>query len=283
MRVLRPHRPGLLVSLCVALVAGVLLQMHTAHSQGPAKVLKPTSGGELVLLPAGTFSMGDAKGRKDEAVHTVTIGALYMDRYLVTQEQYEKVMGFNPSKNKGKKNPVEQIRWFDAILFCNKASKLDGLTPCYDEKTGKCNFKATGYRLPTEGEWEYACRAGSKTRYSFGDDAAKLAEYAWFKNNAGGKSHPVGTKKPNAWKLYDMTGNVWQWCQDWYAADYYKKSPKADPIGPATGTTRVLRGGAWNAPADKCRAAYRFHEIPAYADACFGDDNYGFRRVRRGK
>src|SRR5262249_28372643 len=163
----------------------------------------------------------------------------------VTQELYEKVMGVNPSKRKGARNPVERTQWTDAVRFCNKCSELDGLTPCYDLNTWECRFEADGYRLPTEAEWEYACRAGSQAKYCFGDAEADLTRFAWFKPGSGGMTRPVGQKLPNRWGLYDMHGNVWQWCNDWYAESSYAESPRQDPKGPSAGKKRVLRGGAW--------------------------------------
>ena len=130
-----------------------------------------------------------------------------------------------------------------------------------------------GMRLPTEAEWEYACRAGSEAEYYFGDNESKVAEYAWYHANSGGNAHPVGEKKPNAWRLYDMHGNVWEWCQDWY--DAYASSPAADPKGPSSGGSRVLRGGSWFYYAGLCRSAYRGGRWPSYRD-----DNTGFRLSR---
>jgi len=244
---------------------------------------RPQSGGEMVLVPAGSFSMGDASGRPEEAPHRVSVRAFYLDRTPVTQELYETVMGVNPSKRKGKTNPVERTQWTDAVRFCNRCSELEGLTPCYDLNSGQCNFEAGGYRLPTEAEWEYACRAGSEGKYCCGDRETDLVRYAWFKPQSGGMTHPVGQKQANAWGLYDMHGNVWQWCNDYYAENYYAESPSDNPRGPAAGQMRVLRGGAWDCTADKCRAASRFKEFPVYADACFGSDSYGFRRAKKGE
>jgi formylglycine-generating enzyme required for sulfatase activity/Tol biopolymer transport system component len=246
------------------------------------KVLEPKSGGEMVPIPEGTFTMGDASGRADETPHAVSVASFYMDRVPVTQELYEKVMGVNPSKRKDKQNPVERTQWTDAVRFCNKCSEMEGLTPCYDLKTWACDFTADGYRLPTEAEWEYACRAGSAAKYCCGDYDTSLPAYAWYKPHSKGRPQPVGQKRPNNWSLYDMHGNVWQWCNDYYDEKYYADSPKENPRGPATGRERVLRGGAWDCTADKCRAAYRFKEFPVFTDACFGADAYGFRRVRRG-
>jgi formylglycine-generating enzyme required for sulfatase activity len=243
--------------------------------------IQPPCGGEMVLLPAGTFTMGDNR-EPNEGHHVVAVTAFYMDKYPVTQEIYEKVMGVNPSKRKAPKNPVERTQWTDAARFCNKCSELEGLTPCYDLTTWQCNFEANGYRLPTEAEWEYACRAGSEGRYCFGDGEQGLVEYGWCKPHSQGKTHPVGEMLPNRWGLYDVHGNVWQWCNDWYAENYYAEGPEKDPRGPAAGKMRVLRGGAWDSTPDKCRSAYRHKEFPTYSDACFGADSYGFRRARKG-
>jgi formylglycine-generating enzyme required for sulfatase activity len=243
-------------------------------------VWESKTGGELVLLPAGTFTMGDAAGRSDETPHTVSVASFYMDKTAVTQELYEKVMGVNPSKRKEKKNPVERTQWTDAVRFCNKCSEQEGLGPCYDLQTWACNFDSNGYRLPTEAEWEYACRAGSAGRYCCGDNEGDLPEYAWYKPHSRGKPQAVGQKRSNRWGLFDMHGNVWQWCNDYYGEGYYANSPTENPRGPALGKERVLRGGAWDCTADKCRSACRFREFPVFTDACFGADSYGFRRVR---
>ena len=243
-------------------------------------VIQPKSGGEMVLLPSGTFAMGDTSGRSDETRHSVSVRPFYLDEYPVTQELYERLMDVNPSKRKEPKNPVERTQWTDAVRFCNKCSELEGLTPCYDLTTWQCNFKADGYRLPTEAEWEYACRAGSTSKYYFGDAEKDLPQYAWLKPQSQGKPHPVGQKLPNHWGLFDMHGNVWQWCNDWYSETYYAESTAEDPRGPASGKMRVLRGGAWDSTPDKCRSSYRHKEFPVYSDACFGADSYGFRRAR---
>jgi formylglycine-generating enzyme required for sulfatase activity len=271
----------LLVAL-MALAAGCGNQGSVQPGVESLPVVEPKSGGALVLVPAGTFTMGNSAGRPDEAPrHAVSVGAFYLDRYPVTQELYEKVMGVNPSKRKQPQAPVERTQWTDAVRFCNRCSELEGLTPCYDLGTWECNFDADGYRLPTEAEWEYACRAGGTGKYCCGDDDKELPRYAWFKPHSQGKPQPVGTKQPNRWGLYDMHGNVWQWCNDWYGETYYQESPPDNPHGPATGKMRVLRGGAWDRSADNCRSACRHKEFPVYSDACFGADSYGFRRARR--
>ncbi len=243
-------------------------------------IVRPASGGEMVLIPGGTFTMGDAHGRADEHPHEVRLGPYYMDRFPVTQELYQSLMGVNPSKRKHPKNPVERTQWTDAARFCNRCSEREGLSPCYDLQTWTCRFDADGYRLPTEAEWEFACRAGGSGAYTFGDDPASLPRYAWFRANSGGTPRPVGQKSPNRFGLFDMHGNVWQWCNDFYSETYYSESPHDSPTGPTEGKWKVLRGGAWDCPAEKCRAGCRFKEFPVYSDACFGADSYGFRRVR---
>jgi formylglycine-generating enzyme required for sulfatase activity len=247
---------------------------------GTNAVLRPASGGELILISPGEFRMGQEGGPADESPHTVWVGSFYMDRDLVTQELYQGIMGVNPSKQKGPQNPVERVQWTDAARFCNKCSERDGLTPCYDLQTWECRFAANGYRLPTEAEWEYACRAGTSGQYYFGDNPAKAPQFAWFKPHSEGMAHPVGRKLANPWGLNDMLGNVWEWCNDWYGEAYYQQSPRENPLGPATGKQRVLRGGAWDCPIEKCTAASRSKEFPVFTDACFGADTYGFRRVR---
>ncbi len=142
------------------------------------------------------------------------------------------------------------VGWGKAALYCNLRSEAEGLEPCYND-FGECNFEATGYRLPTEAEWEYACRAGSTTVYSFGSDTAQLGQHAWFKSNANKKTHPAGKKEANAWGLYDMHGNVAEWCNDVYAADYYHHSPSKNPRGPSEGEKNVLRGRALERQSDR--------------------------------
>lgn len=245
----------------------------------------PESGGtnavpDMVRLTGGKFVMGD-KDEVDAPPHEVVVGPILMDRQLVTQEQYQRVMGDNPARWKGARNPIEQVRWSDAVRYCNRRSELEGLKPCYDLKTWKCDFAANGYRLPTEAEWEFACRAGTTTAYFFGDSPAKLGTYAWYDKNAGGRPRPVGQKQPNPWGLHDMAGNVWQWCNDFYKVDYYATAPRENPKGPDTGENKVVRGGAWRFGAESCRSGYRYNESPGYADVCFGYDIYGFRCVRQ--
>jgi formylglycine-generating enzyme required for sulfatase activity len=249
-------------------------------------IITTTSGIPMVLLPAGYFEMGSRHGREDEQpVHKVWLDSFLIDQHEVTQAEYEKLgrsEAFpNPSHFKGQDLPVEQITWPQAAVFCNARSRLEGLQPCYNLETGTCDFEATGYRLPTEAEWEYACRAGSATDYAFGNDTRKLADFGWFVDNSAKKTHPVGEKKPNAWGLFDMHGNVAEWCQDVYDKDYYRASSEKNPHGPAEGKEYVLRGGSWKSPVEALRSAYRLGEIPGFSDACLARDAIGFRCVRK--
>jgi formylglycine-generating enzyme required for sulfatase activity len=235
----------------------------------------------MIVIPAGSFHMGSSRGAADESPkHEVWVDSFWMDRFEVVQEQFKKYQISDPSHFKNPKNPLEQINWTDAAIYCNERSLGEGLEPCYDEETWQCNFEANGYRLPTEAEWEYACRAGSTTNYGFGNDARRLKTYTWFAGNSSGRTKPVGQKKPNLWGLYDMHGNVAEWCNDYYSKDYYKNSPQKNPKGPPKGEERVLRGGAWNSKADSLRSSSRASD-PSIDDTCLASDAIGFRCVRQ--
>ena len=215
---------------------------------------------ELILIPPGTFMMGDDASALEEEkpAHEVTISKpFYLGKHEVTQEQWQAVMDSNPSHFKGPKNPVEKVNWDDCRAFLSKLN----------EKFGQ---KGMEFGLPSEAQWEYACRAGSTTRYSFGDDAGGLGNNAWFRGNSRGATHPVGQKKPNAWGLHDMHGNVWEWCADWYG-DYSEQSAASDPTGPSSGVLRVLRGGSWSySDRDSFRCASRGISRPAAHCHYFG-------------
>jgi formylglycine-generating enzyme required for sulfatase activity len=244
--------------------------------------IRTKSGVEMVLLPAGQFMMGDEKGEDDEKpAHRVQVGAFYMDVCEVTQDSFQAMLGRNPAKWVAPDKPVERVSWLSAVEYCNMRSLREGFKPCYDLKTLACDFAADGYRLPTEAEWEYACRAGSSARWSFGDDPAGLGKHGWFRGNSGKATHAVRGKAANPWGLYDMYGNVAEWCNDRYGERYYATSPERDPRGPEAGEERVLRGGSWKAAEDGCRSAARQSAPPGLADACFGSEAYGFRCVRR--
>ena len=225
------------------------------------KTFTNSIGMEFVLIPAGKFWMGSADDDRaadsdEKPRHEVTISqAFHLGKYPVTQAQWQAVMGTNPSEFEGPDRPVENVSWKDAQTFIAKLNALEG--------HGR-------YRLPTEAEWEYACRAGSETAYSFGDDAGELGNYAWYSGNSGRKTHPVGQKQPNAWGLYDMHGNVEEWVQDWKGK--YSSGAAVDPQGPEAGERRVLRGGSWNYGAEGCRSAHRIRFRSDYRA-----DYYGFR------
>jgi formylglycine-generating enzyme required for sulfatase activity len=211
-------------------------------------------GGGVVLksalIPEGSFWMGsplDEEGRSDDEgpQHEVEISkAFCIGKHQVTQRQWQAVMGSNPSKLRGELHPVEEVSWDEAASFCSALAR----------ETGR------KVRLPTEAEWEYACRAESTTRFCFGDSESHLGEYAWHRGNSDMGTHPVGKKKPNDWGLYDMHGNVSEWCSSWYGP--YDGSKTTDPQGPGSGEARVLRGGSWSSEPGDCRSASRHSAAP---------------------
>jgi formylglycine-generating enzyme required for sulfatase activity len=205
---------------------------------------------EMVSLPAGKFLMGSSESDSEKPPHQVKVNSFAIGKYPITKAQYQAVMGNNPSYFKNNpQNPVENVSWNDAQAFCEKLSQITGKT----------------YRLPTEAEWEYACRAGTTTRYYFGDNDNQLGNYAWYDGNSNNTTHPVGQKKPNAWGLHDMSGNVWEWCED----DWHDSYAGAPDDGTAwidndnrSQSPKCLRGGSWNYNPDNCRSAYRGRSIP---------------------
>jgi formylglycine-generating enzyme required for sulfatase activity len=248
------------VFLSSSLMIGVILLDRQVFAQSPKEIINSIEI-KLVLIPNGTFMMGspiEEEGRYDNEVqHKVTISRdYYLGVTEVTQGQYEKVMGTNPSKfqkqvilNKDSSMyPVEKVSWEDAVSFCKRLSELP------DEKTA-----GRVYRLPTEAEWEYACRAESETAFHFGGSSKLSDDFAWF-GNSNKQTHPVGQKKPNAWGLYDMHGNVFEWCGDWF--NEYPKGAVSDPTGPKEGVLRVFRGGSWEFGAASGRSATRFFTAP---------------------
>ena len=183
----------------------------------------------------------------EKPAHTVMLTQpFYMGKFDVTQKQYQAVIDSNPSNFKGKDNPVEQVSWNEAQTFCEKLTKQTNQT----------------VRLPTEAEWEYCCRGGTFTEYSSGDCESDLGRVAWYYGNGNNTTHAVGQKEPNAFGLYDMHGNVWQWCQDWYDENYYSKSIVENPSGPTQGTFRLLRGGSWYLGPVRCSSAHRGMDDP---------------------
>jgi formylglycine-generating enzyme required for sulfatase activity len=223
---------------------------------------------EMINLPGGEFTMGSNNSQWDDErpLHQVRLSPFAIGKTEVTQAQWKAVMGNNPSRFKGDDLPVESVSWEDVNEFIKRLTQKTGLQ----------------FRLPTEAEWEYAARAGKNTEYSFGDDEKQLGDYAWFYENSGSETHPVGQKKPNDFGLFDMHGNVWEWCSDWYSNSYYEECKRQgtvdDPVGPSTGSNRVLRGGGWYGDAVSCRSAYRDGSAPGFR---YG--HLGFRLVRIGR
>ncbi|MDP3179004.1 MAG: formylglycine-generating enzyme family protein [Spirochaetaceae bacterium] len=261
----------------------------------------------FVRVPAGSFAMGSpesekSRGSDEGPQHVVRLAAFSIGRYEVTQGEWVAVMGYNPSSFEGDRLPVDGVSWYEVLVYCNKRSMGEGLSPCYSIAASSdpslwgdapksangawnavaCDFSADGYRMPTEAEWEYACRSGTMTATSFGEtlDSAQAnfdgnTQYLVpAKGNSLGRTAPVGSYAANAWGIYDMHGNVWEWCWDRYSDRYYIRSPPADPRGADAGRYRVLRGGSWSNFGYRLRSAARRDEDPFYRDA---DD--GFRLV----
>ncbi len=235
----------------------------------------PTNPPNMVFIPAGVFTFGSPSNEVDRSSDegpqtTVTISqGFWIASHPVTQQEYQSVMTNNPSCFSGDlSRPVEQVSWLDASNYCRLRTQ-------FELASGQIPARYQ-YRLPTEAEWEYACRAGTTNRFYYGDDPgyANLASHAWYLDNSASTTHPVGLKPANPWGLYDMSGNVWEWCQDWYAP-YHPGGSVTDPQGPPTGVTRVLRGGSWFDFGWSCRSACRIGDDPT-ADYY---SNYGFRVV----
>lgn len=262
----------LIVSIATMIICGLWIAPMVSSQPDSENLTLTIPGAEQVqlkmkLVPAGTFIMGspseEADRRDDEGPqHQVVISkAFYMGIYEVTQAQWAAVMGTYPSMFVNvPANPVEQVSWEDCQRFITKLNTMVIGT----------------FRLPTEAEWEYACRAGSTTRFPWGDDPdySLIGQYAWYSINSYSKTNLVGQKKPNTWGLYDMHGNVWEWCSDWYAASY-SMDKQTDPEGPATGSKRVARGGGWGISPRYCRSAGRYGDSPADMHG-----GVGFRLVR---
>ena len=244
-------RGFILVLCCVFLLGGCIPQMMPfgAPSEPEAAPIPM----EFVLIPAGSFTMGtDPNFESSSPIlrHKVTISKpFYMGKYEVTQAQWQEVMGDNPvpAQFRGVNNPVVNVSWEDVQEFIRLLNAKEG---------------HNRYRLPTEAEWEYAARAGTSSAYSFGDNQGELAAYAWFSDNAGSKTHPVGEKRPNPWGLHDVHGNVFEWVQDWHGENYYSDKPVTDPLGPANGSHRIIRGGGWALGAEGCRSDSRGYGVP---------------------
>ena len=213
-----------------------------------SSVERPKVPENMVLVEGGTFQMGDTFGdgsTDEKPVHSVTVSSFYLGKYEVTQREWRDVMGTNPSTCRGDSLPVENVSWYKAVEFCNRLSAKDGLDPSYaiSGTNVTYDFSKNGFRLPTEAEWEFAARGGNQSRGNECSGSNDRNEAGWYVGNAGGTTHQVGTKIPNEIGLYDMSGNVWEWCWDIYGA--YSSSAQNDPTGASSGSRRVLRGGSW--------------------------------------
>jgi formylglycine-generating enzyme required for sulfatase activity len=251
-------------------------------------------GNDFILIQGGTFTMGSPAGEPergtDETQHRVTVGDFYIAKSEVTQREWTALMGNNPSEFKGDNLPVEQVTWFDAVRFCNNRSAREGLVPSYiiSGETVTWNRNANGYRLPTEAEWEYACRAGTTTPFNIGnnitDREANFYNHYGYNNNSSGRvtggsrgrTIPINSYAANSWGLFDMHGNVADWCWDWYGE--YGTAVQNNPQGAASGTLRVNRGGGWNDFPKHIRSAYRAATPPGNSSF-----NLGFRLARNGQ
>jgi formylglycine-generating enzyme required for sulfatase activity len=303
----------LLFALCYLLFAAT-----TCSLEGDVfKVREKMVSIPMVWISAGTFQMGSPISEREriavrETQHQVTLtSGFWMGKYQVTQEQWQTVMGSNPSNfssdpSPGEvqgRRPVERVSWYDALVFCNRLSMMEGLSPAYriNNSTNPNDwgtvptssdstwnsvvvvYGSTGYRLPTEAQWEYACRAGTTTAFYNGNnydggtgyDADLVGLAAWFTSNSGSMTHQVGLKTPNARGLYDMHGNVLEWCWDWFAENYGGTGVQTDPTGASSGTYRVRRGGSWGNSAQYVRSAFRGIDTPSYRSYIGG-----FRVVR---
>jgi len=252
---------GKLVSLILILAVIFILSTSATASADSQKEITGKDGAPMVLVPAGEFLMGskaeEVNLRWEHPQHKVFLDAYYIDKYEVTVAQYRKFcqetgrsMPSAPSWGWQDNHPIVNVSWNDATAYANYCGK----------------------RLPTEAEWEKACRAGSTTKYGFGNSGTKIGDYAWYSVNSNKQTRPVGTKKSNAFGIYDMHGNAWEWCSDWYNENYYKSSPTNNPKGPSSGMGRVLRGGGWYSSVGYCRSAFRNWDPPSFRYV-----NYGFR------
>lgn len=254
---------------------------------------------EMIFVDGGNFMMGSENGKEDEKpLHVVILDSFYMSKYEVTQKEWQAVMGNNPSFFVGENHPVESVNWYEAVEFCNAYSEMKNLKPCYkinretkdkmnlnrkDKYCWKieCDWKADGYRLPTEAEWEYAARGGVKKSRTAFSGSNNINEVAWYLKNAGNEELPdygtrdVGLKMPNDLGLYDMTGNVWEWCWDWYGP--YDGKKVKNPHGIPYGKEKIRRGGSWHVKMKRSTVTTRNFRSPGHRST-----HYGIRLVRCG-
>ncbi len=229
----------------------------------------------MVFVEGRSFTMGDTTGGgpySEKPTHQVTLSSFYVSKYQVTQKQWHEVMDNNPSYFKGDNLPVETVSWHDCVEFCNKLSQIEGLTPCYSGcgENIACDWSANGFRLPTEAEWEFAAKGGNKSKGYTYAGSNDLGSVAWFADNSSSTTHQVGQKQANELGLYDMSGNVWEWCWDWYSLNCDRKRTVSDPKGADAGLCRLLRGGSWYTVALSCRVSYCDSGSPDYGGTIFG-------------
>ena len=229
---------------------------------------------DMVHVAGGTFKMGSTDSDADDdekTIHDVTLSDYYICQHTVTQQQWQKIMGSNPSYFNGDNLSVENVSWYDCVEYCNALSRHYGLKDCYlinGTTVSLQNGGRGGFRLPTEADWEFAARGGKRScnfKYAGSDH---LDEVAWYKDNSNSMTHPVCQKKSNELGLYDMSGNVWEWCWDWY--DSYPSSPQSNPLGASSGSDRVSRGGSWYNNFARCRVSYRNSVAPDYRSSGLG-------------
>jgi formylglycine-generating enzyme required for sulfatase activity len=269
-------------SLLLAMLVGLMMvgcgeeaQKEAVQEEAPKEASFAIKPGEnftvrdialdMIWVKPGTFTMGSPRSEADrvddESQHQVTLSkGFYLGKHEVTQAQWERVMGSNPSKFKGADRPVETVRWIEAVSFCNKLTEME-------KKAGRVP-EGMAYQLPTEAQWEYACRAGTTTAYSWGDAITKTN--ANYRDSGFKQTRDVGQYAANPWGFHDMHGNVYEWCADWYGD--YPSGAVRDPVGPAGGSSRVLRGGSWHLTASYARCANRFRFAPV-----FSFNSLGFR------
>jgi len=250
-----------------------ILKQVTLEEGSDIENYKSKMGIDMIAVEGGIFQMGSTSGNGNEKpVHSVTVSDFYIGKYEVTQGEYEAVMGTKPAKNYGigDNYPIYYVSWYDAVEYCNKLSDKEGLNRCYSGsgENIKCDFNANGYRLPTEAEWEYAAKGGNKSKgykYAGGND---LKQVAWYSDISGSKTHSSGGKQANELGVYDMSGNIWEWCWDRYRD--YSSGLQNNPRGSSLGSLRVSRGGSWCYDASYCRTALRYFSSPGFSDFILG-------------
>lgn len=278
-----PRKHGSLAWLWIVIALGVvaaiiLLKPWTMLLKTEESLQEEATLNDMIHVPSGEFIMGSSAGEPDEyPPHSVRVSSFYIAAFEVTQAEWEAVMGYNNSQFKGTNNPVESITWFEAVEYCNKRSIAEGIRPCYTiaGNSTRCDFNSNGYRLPTEAEWEYAAIGGPSRSPFLYAGSNEIEAVAWYESNAS-STHRVGGKSENSLGLYDMTGNVREWCWDWYSENYMGQDGVNNPKGPSNGTKRQTRGGSYKSNAYRSRVTFRAYGDPSEPR----DGGYGLRVVR---